>query len=272
MSRNNSTMITPSRERGQHLKFEDRVSIKIYRKLKYTLRAIADVLDCSPSTIMYEIKRGTGERNGSRGRFPEYNPSRGQANYEVNRSRCHRKAKALNGNPFVDWFITPFNLPEALLRRHKKKLIRNNKRIYGTSITERPEEISAEIEEGHWEIDTVVGKRAGKESVVLTLVEKKTDYYIAIKIPGKDAASVMIAMEVLREEYGDKFFSKVFKSITADNGSEFSRLSELEAYGVSIYFAHPYSSWERAQNERHNRILRRYIPKGVSIDLYSKAL
>ena len=105
--------------------------------------------------------------------------------------------------------------------------------------------------------------------MVLTLVEKKTDYYIAIKIPGKDAASVMIAMEVLREEYGDKFFSKVFKSITADNGSEFSRLSELEAYGVSIYFAHPYSSWERAQNERHNRILRRYIPKGVSIDLYS---
>ena len=70
MSRNNSAMITPSRERGQHLKFEDRVSIKIYRKLKYTLRAIADVLDCSPSTIMYEIKRGTGERNGSRGRFP----------------------------------------------------------------------------------------------------------------------------------------------------------------------------------------------------------
>ena len=260
MSRNSSTMITPSRERGQHLKFEDRVSIKIYRKLKYTLRAIADVLDCSPSTIMYEIKRGTGERNGSRGRFPEYNPSRGQANYEVNRSRCHRKAKALNGNPFVDWVIgevlnkkgsidscvgnakllnkyppesivctktiynavwsgniklTPFNLPEALLRRHKKKLIRNNKRSYGTSITERPEEISAKIEEGHWEIDTVVGKRAGKESVVLTLVEKKTDYYIAIKIPGKDAASVMIAMEVLREEYGDKFFSKVFKSINS---------------------------------------------------------
>ncbi|MBQ5758858.1 MAG: helix-turn-helix domain-containing protein, partial [Schwartzia sp.] len=48
MSRNNSTMITPSRERGQHLKFEDRVSIKIYRKLKYTLRAIAEALGCSP--------------------------------------------------------------------------------------------------------------------------------------------------------------------------------------------------------------------------------
>ena len=100
-------------------------------------------------------------------------------------------------------------------------------------------------------------------------MEKKTDYYIAIKIPGKAANSVMAAMEVLREEYGEEFFNRVFKSITADNGAEFSRLSELEAYGVSIYFAHPYSSWERAQNERHNRIFRRYIPKGVSIDLYS---
>ncbi|MDO4204092.1 MAG: IS30 family transposase [Selenomonadaceae bacterium] len=314
MSRNYSTTITPSRERGQHLKFEDRVSIQIYRRLKYTLRATAEALGCSPSTIMYELRRGTGKRKGSRGRFPEYSAKRGQANYEMNRSLCHRKAKALNGNPFVDWVVgevhhkkksidscvgrakllnkypneymvctktiysavwsgniklTPFNLPEALHRQNKKNRTRINKRIYGTSITERPEENSARIEEGHWEIDTVVGKRAGKESVILTRVEKKTDYYIAIKIPGKDADSVMAAMEVLREEYGDDFFSKVFKPITADNGTEFPRLSELEAYGVSFYFAHPYSSWERAQNERHNRIFRRYIPKGVSIDLYT---
>ena len=61
-------------------------------------------------------------------------------------------------------------------------------------------------------------------------------------------------------------FKEVFKSVTADNGSEFSRLSEFEEYGVSVYFAHPYSSWERPQNERHNRIFRRYVPKGVSIE------
>ena len=52
MSRNNSTTITPSRERGQHLKFEDRVSIKIFKKLRYTLRKIAEAIDCSPSTVM----------------------------------------------------------------------------------------------------------------------------------------------------------------------------------------------------------------------------
>lgn len=314
MSHNYSTTITPDRERGQHLKFEDRVSIKIYRQQGHSLRAIADVIGCSPSTVMYELRRGTGERNGNRGRFPSYSAKRGQANYEANRSRCHRKAIALNGNPFVDWMInkmtyhkwfidacvgyaksndlfseesivctktlynavwsgridlTPLDLPEALQRSCRGNRIRKNKRVYGTSIDERPAEIAERAVEGHWEIDTVVGKRSGKESVVLTLLEKKTDYYIAIKIPGKDPESVMAAIEVLREEYGSKHFNEVFKSITADNGTEFSRLSELEAHGVAIYFAHPYSSCERPQNERHNRIFRKYIPKGVSIENYS---
>lgn len=122
---------------------------------------------------------------------------------------------------------------------------------------------------GHWEIDTVVGHRAGRESVVLTLVEKTADLYIVIKIPNKDAKSLKAAMEVFREEYGDEYFAKIFKTITADNGSEFADLSELEEHGVGVYFAHPYSAWERLQNERHNRLFRRYVPKGVSIDKYS---
>lgn len=314
MSHSYSTTFTPDRERGQHLKFEDRLSIKIYKKMGASLRAIANELNCSPSTVMYELKRGTGSRNGSRGRFPEYSAKRGQNNYDANRSRCHRREKAIDSNPFVEWAVDKirnhkwsidactgyakanqlfsddvilctktfynavwngrinidvFDLPEAFGRKRKKYIDRRSKRIYGTSIDERPSEISDRITEGHWEIDTVVGKKAGKESVVLTIVEKKTDYYIAVKIPGKDADSVMAAMEVLREEYGTEYFSEIFKSVTADNGTEFSRLAELERYGLSVYFAHPYSSWERAQNERHNRIFRRYIPKGISIERYS---
>lgn len=58
--------------------------------------------------------------------------------------------------------------------------------------------------------------------------------------------------------------------ITADNGSEFKRLSELGEFGVYFYFAHPYTSWERAQNERHNWIFRRYVPKGKFIEKYSR--
>lgn len=309
----NSTTINTDRKRGKHLNFEDRCIIKVFRKLKYSMRRIADKLNCSPSTIMYELRRDTGERNGARGRFPEYSARRGQNRYEANRSCCHKHTRVTADNPFVVWalsmirsehwsidacvgyaqthdlfpgediictktfynavwngtiLLTPFDLPEALKRRSKKARIHKNKRIFGRSIDERAEVAASREEIGHWEIDTVVGKKSGSESVVLTIVEKVTDFYIAMKIPGKNPLSVMTAMEVPREEYGEKF-SSVFKTITSDNGTEFSELSNLEKYGVLVYFAHPYSSWERPQNERHNRIFRRFVPKGISIDRYS---
>lgn len=312
MDRDNST--TPERERGQHLGFEDRCSIKTCKKLGMSLRKTAEVVNCSASTVLNELRRGTGKRKGNRGRFPEYSAKRGQANYETNRTRCHKPHKLEEENPFIDWMVkqvrekhwsldccvgyarrkklfpseyivctktlyrelwagnlplSPFDLPEVLSRKSKKAHTRKNKKVLGKSIDDRPEEASMRIVCGHWEIDTVVGKRAGKESVVLTLVEKVTDFYLAIKIPDKDSDSVMAAMETLREEYGDTHFSEIFKTITADNGPEFERLSELKDWGVGVYFAHPYSSWERGQNERHNRLFRRYIPKGVSIDKYS---
>ena len=58
-------------------------------------------------------------------------------------------------------------------------------------------------------------------------------------------------MEKLHEEFGEKF-SQVFKTITVDNGAEFAGFAQIEQYGTKVYFAHPYTSWERAQNERHN--------------------
>ena len=91
---------------------------------------------------------------------------------------------------------------------------------------------------------------------------------IAIRIPGKDADSVLNAMQSLREEFGDKF-SQVFKTITVDNGSEFSAFSQVENWGCAVYFAHPYTSWERPQNERHNGLFRTFVPKGVSIEAFS---
>lgn len=310
----NSTTSAPERQKHQHLIFEDRCAIKVFRKLGYSLRFIAAVLDCSPSTVMYELRRGTGTRNGSRGRFPEYSAKRGQQNYEINRSRCHRPHILSADNPFIEWMASKvrddrwsidacvgyakknglfpceqipctktlynelwngnlpfsvFDVPEALGRSHKKNRVRQNRRNFGRSIDERPEIAESRVEIGHWEIDTVVGHRAGRESVVLTLAEKATSYYIALKIPEKNPESVRAALEVLREEFGTEKFAEVFKTITADNGSEFSELSEIEAWGTSVYFAHPYSSWERPQNERQNRIFRRYVAKGKSIENYS---
>ncbi|MFW3653863.1 IS30 family transposase [Vagococcus fluvialis] len=62
----------------------------------------------------------------------------------------------------------------------------------------------------------------------------------------------------------------MFKTITADNGSEFSSLNKTLEHMTDIYFAHPYSSWERGTNERHNGLLRQYVPKGTPIHQYSK--
>lgn len=161
-----------------------------------------------------------------------------------------------------------------IFRRHLREVrsptvFEITKKVLGRSIEERPEEVSKRITEGHWEIDTVVGHRDGKESVVLTLAEKKTAFYIAMKFPGKDPISVMNAMDTFRKEYGENYFSSVFKTITSDNVSELSTLSKFEKYGVSIYYAHPYFSWERPQSERHNRIFRRYLPKHTYVERYS---
>ena len=64
---------------------------------------IASELDCSPSTVLNELRRGTGERNGTCGRFPSYSAKRGQANYEINRSKCHKNHKVSKDNPFIIW-------------------------------------------------------------------------------------------------------------------------------------------------------------------------
>jgi transposase, IS30 family len=159
-------------------------------------------------------------------------------------------------------------MPEVLKRKRRKSTVRERKRSFGTSIDQRPEIAAKREEEGHWEGDTMVGLRTGKEAVILTLLEKKTNTYLAIRIPEKTSKAVMAAMAGLRQEYGDRF-AEVFKTITVDNGSEFADFSEIEEWGTKVYFAHPYTSWERPQNERNNGLFRRYVPKGTSMEKYS---
>lgn len=165
--------------------------------------------------------------------------------------------------------LSVVELPEAMKRsRRKGSKPRENKKSYGKSISERPEIAALRTQEGHWEGDTVVGKKAGKEAVILSLLEKKTEHYIAIRIPSKDSGSVLHAMQSLRNEYGEKF-AQVFKTITVDNGSEFSGFAQVENWGSQVFFAHPYTSCERPQNERHNGLFREFVPKGVSIEAFS---
>ena len=165
--------------------------------------------------------------------------------------------------------VSPFDLAVYLKRRQRGRgKVRERKRQHGRSIEERPAHIAPGGEFGHWEIDTVVGRRAGGGAAVLTLVEKRTRYFMALPLARRSAAAVEQALSGLYEEYGS-CFGEVFKSVTSDNGTEFSELSRLEAWGASVYFAHPYSSCERGQNERHNGLLRRFIPKGTALEPYT---
>ncbi|MDI6603987.1 MAG: IS30 family transposase [Thermoanaerobacteraceae bacterium] len=146
----------------------------------------------------------------------------------------------------------------------KKKIIRKNKKIMGESISQRPEEINKRESFGHWEIDTVIGKRSN-DKALLTLTERLTRYEYIFVIDEKDSLSIKKVFDKLKAQYKENF-SKIFKSITADNGAEFAELSEiLKKCESKAYFSHPYSAFERGTNERHNGLIRRFIPKGKTI-------
>ena len=70
------------------------------------------------------------------------------------------------------------------------------------------------------------------------------------------------------QEYGVKNFSKILKAITADNGTGFQNVNSIEEQGIQVYFVHLYSFWKSAQNECHNRLIRRYGFKRESIENY----
>ena len=165
--------------------------------------------------------------------------------------------------------IKNIDLPLKLKRSTKPKRVRENKKELGTSIDDRPESIESREEFGHWEIDVVIGKKSKEEPVLVTLLERKTRAGINLLSGSRTKEAVTNVLKELAAKVGDNF-SRVFKSITADNGSEFADLAKLENYtGTKVYFAHPYSAFERGSNERYNGLIRRLIPKGKSLLDYS---
>ena len=139
----------------------------------------------------------------------------------------------------------------------------NNKN--GKSISERCKEANERTEQGHWEIDLVVGKK-GTRAAIMTLVERKSRRVLYVLMKNKTQKEVVAAIKRARRRVGGDF-TDVFKTITADNGSEFldSEAIKKAAKCDEVYYAHPYSSWERGSNENGNRILRRFVPKGTDI-------
>ena len=126
-------------------------------------------------------------------------------------------------------------------------------------------------------MDTVYSGKDCSPSCLLTLTERKTRVEIARKIPDRTAASVKKEIDKIERQMGALAFRKLFISITPDNGVEFSNAEALERsilakkQRTSLFFSHPYSSFERGTNENHNGIIRRFIPKGSDIGLEKKS-
>lgn len=159
-------------------------------------------------------------------------------------------------------------------RRRYRPLVRTSRtNRLCRSIERRPLLVNKRLEYGHWEGDTLKGPIISRDSL-LTLTERKSREEIVIKLESATQEAVKAAIDGLEREYGEVFKVK-FKSITFDNGMEFLdwRRLEISVSGkkrrTTIYFAHSYSSWERGTNENHNRMIRRFIPKGTDIADYA---
>lgn len=158
-------------------------------------------------------------------------------------------------------------------RGYKKVRKQQSRAAAGDSIEKRPEEIDQREEFGHWEMDSVIGKRGVSKNVLLVLTERKTRDEIIFKLPDHTDEAVVAALDRLERRYGADMFKQIFKTITVDNGSEFADVNGLERSILEegekrthLYYCHPYSSWERGTNEVTNKMVRRKVPKGTNFD------
>ena len=180
----------------------------------------------------------------------------------------------LDNNLFLK--ITNKDLPvkKTKKKRNHKKIRKALNNTRGTSIADRPKEVDDRKEIGHWEMDTVVGSK-GTKNVLLVLSERVTRKELIFKIPSKSQGSVVNALDKFERKLGSRF-AKIFKTITCDNGCENLDFEGIERsvlrndYRTKVYYAHPYSAWERGTNENINKMIRRFIPKGTDISKYTK--
>ncbi|WP_057492322.1 IS30 family transposase [Streptococcus pneumoniae] len=235
--------------KAKHLTIDSRRLIERWKKEGKSNREIASLLGKAPQTIHTEIKRGTVRQCLGKGRFKEvYSADYAQQSYENNRKRSVKKSSLTK------------ELKEKILHYHNQKFSPDKKQAStnfkpaGQSIEQRSEAINLRLENGHYEIDTVLLTRA-KNYCLLVLTDRKSRHQIIRLIPNKSAEVVNQALKLILKQH------KIL-SITADNGTEFNRLSDVFSE-EHIYYAHPYASWERGTNENHNRLIHRWLPKGT---------
>ncbi|MCK5606695.1 IS30 family transposase [Candidatus Pacearchaeota archaeon] len=283
-----------------HLTEQERYVISHLRVAGFSLREIARRLDRHHSTISREVRRAKSRFPYARYWFDW---SQSLALKRRCRARHYRRQKNIRLVRYVETRLKKQWSPEEIsqriridypndanmrishetiyrwayldatvdgklylnLRRRRKK--RRRQKRYGAGrrfadrkcITSRPKIVDTRKRFGDWEGDTIEGKKSS--GYIATIVERKSRYLLAAKLENKKA-------ETLTAQ-GAKVFNcipKIMrKTLTVDNGSEFAQFKKLEQKtGIEIYFAKPYSPWQKGANENTNGLLRQYFPKGFN--------
>lgn len=170
--------------------------------------------------------------------------------------------------------VTVTSLPYAKPKKTKKEKPEKRSFSRGRSIDVRPENVNYRNETGHWEMDTVYSSKDDL-TCLLVLSERRTREELIFRIKDRTSGSVIRTLNRMERKIGTPAFRKKFKTITCDNGMEFADWQSIEqscrtkGNRTTVYFCHPYCSSERGTNENINRMIRRWIPKGDDIGLYS---
>lgn len=264
----------------KHLTQEERYQIKAGLSINLSINEIARRLNRSPSTISREIRRN--KRGGI------YYPKKAD---ELAKQRKANNAKKIDEHTLL-WAIEKLKIhwrPEQISHKSDGKIshtsiynyLHKNKKAGGDlykylvrqkkyrhrltdkrgqipnkkSIHERPLCVENRTRIGDWEIDTIIGKR--HKQAIVTAVERRTGLLKMKKIETRSAEEVARAtIEILQS------LKMYVKTITADNGKEFAQHEKIKKeLCAMVYFADPYSSWQRGTNENTNGLIRQYLPK-----------
>ena len=282
------------RKSYRQLSAEERIQIATLSSQGYALARIAEVLGRHRATVWREVKRNRapydgGYRSARAHERAVARRKRSRRNQQFGRAEMSRVETLLREQwspEQVSGYLRQggeFSISHETIYRHvwrdlrrggnlyvqmrgarkqrRKRYGRNDSRgrLAGKRhISERPVEVESRQQPGHWEIDTVMGSTS---ECVVTLVERKTGFLLVGKMRARTTAELNRATFELMCRHPEKF-----RTITADNGTEFHDYRALEEItGVPFYFATPHHSWERGTNENTNGLLRQYLPKGTSL-------
>ena len=283
----------------KHLSIDARSCIRKYYVEGLSYRKIAQLIGHSPSTVSREIRRNCTHMYD----IPTNYPHTAQKKYLLRRSYCHRwmfRSQAtieyINEKLKATWSLeqiacTPCGLKMPSWRTiyrwiYEKYLVNGNLKVLrrkgkshgvketrgkykkGKSIRERDKSVYSCKEAGHWEADTVVSGQGKSKACFVTLAERKTRFYIAVKMPDRRAETMENAIVSALAQ----FPPQLVKTITCDRGTEFASWRMIEQrLGCEVYFADPYCAWQKGTNENANGLLRAFYPKGRNLSRVAPA-